>query len=124
MTTNRPAGRSTVGELGRLWLLVLLALGLLALAACGGGSSATDETVARLEVDRPHVLLTGPGQERQVSVRGFNAGGGSVDAKVVWTSSAPDQISVDGNGKLRSITALGSAQIVAESGPCARDRCW
>ena len=115
MTTNRPAGRSTVGELGRLWLLALLALGLLALAACGGGSSATDESVARLEVDRPHVLLTGPGQERQLSVRGFNAGGGSVDAKVVWTSSAPDQISVDANGKLRSITALGSAQIVAES---------
>jgi hypothetical protein len=92
---------------------------LIALAACGGGGGggadpATTPTVARIDIDRPTVMLTAPGQERQLSARASTSDGTAVDAKVSWTSSAPGQVQVDANGKVRAVTALGSAQIVAE----------
>lgn len=97
----------------RLWMF---SAAIALLAGCGGGSDKADEQVAKLELVQHSALLTGPGHERQLSVRALNASGGLVDANVVWTSSTPDQVSVDASGKVRSVTPIGSAQIFAEAG--------
>ncbi|MCW5632391.1 MAG: hypothetical protein KIT17_03575 [Rubrivivax sp.] len=85
-------------------------------AGSGGGNDPTREKVVRLELVQQGVLLTGAGQERQLTVRALNGSGAQIDANVVWTSSAPERISVDATGKVRAVTPLGSAQITAESG--------
>lgn len=87
-----------------------------ALSACGGGSDKADERVAKLELVQHSALLTAAGQERQLAVRALNASGGQIDSNVVWTSSTPDQVSVDATGKVRSVTSIGSAQVFAEAG--------
>ena len=113
MTTQRTT--TTSSQRGARWLWALSAAAAL-LAGCGGGSDKADEQVAKLELVQHSALLTAAGQERQLSVRALNASGGQVDANVVWTSSTPDQVSVDANGKVRSVTPIGSAQVFAEAG--------
>ena len=98
----------------RGWLLCATAV----LVGCGGGGGgdapAAAEPVVRLEIGQTSVLLTAAHQERQLSARAIGSSGGTVDARVTWSSSAADQISVDAGGKLRSVTPIGSAMIFAE----------
>ena len=101
---------------------VVRRLGLFALFAgtllgCGGGGDTptpVTEPVTRIEVGQSSVLLTGVNQERQLSARATGSSGATVDARVTWSSSAGDQVSVDTAGKLRSVTPIGSAMIFAE----------
>lgn len=65
----------------------------------------------------PHsaVLLTGTGQSRQLTAQTRDGSGAAVNAAVAWSSSAPDQVTVDATGKVVART-IGSAQIFATSG--------
>jgi hypothetical protein len=111
---NTITRRGTAARWG--WLLGAAVL----LAGCGGGGAGSgggsDTQVARLEFDRSSALLTAPGQERQLSARAVNAAGEPVDAGVTWSSSRPDQVSVDATGKVKAVTPIGSAMIFAEAG--------
>ena len=66
-------------------------------------------------VNRSAVLLTGVGQSRQLSVQTKDGSGSTVNAGVVWSSSAPDQVSVDASGRVTA-GAIGSAMVFATSG--------
>jgi hypothetical protein len=75
-----------------------------------GGSSA----VARIEILQTGLLLTREGDTRQLSAVAYDAAGNVLGAPVTWTSTSPENISVDSGGKVTAITANGSGQIVAE----------
>lgn len=72
-------------------------------------------TSGSVTVNRSSVLLTGAGQTRQLTVQTANDAGVPVNAAVTWSSSAPDQVSVDASG-LITARAIGSAMIFATSG--------
>ena len=66
-------------------------------------------------VDKVSTLLTGIGQSAQLSANRLDAQGAPVVGTVIWSSSAPDRVSIDATGKLLA-KAIGSAQIFAEVG--------
>jgi hypothetical protein len=72
-------------------------------------------TSGSVVVNRSAVLLTGIGQSRQLTARTTDVSGAAVNAAVVWSSSAPDQVSVDATGRVVAKT-IGSAQVFAQSG--------
>jgi len=97
-----------------LYWAAAAALGLvLLLAGCGGGSASGAKPVASIAIDRSALLLTAANQEHRLSAQARDADGEPVDATVTWTSSAPEQVTVAADGTVRSVTAVGSAQIVA-----------
>jgi hypothetical protein len=90
------------------------------LASCGGGEGDTAPAtpanpVARLAVAESGVLLTGANQERQLSVQALDASRRPLAARVTWSSSEPGQVTVDANGRVRSVTPVGSAMVFAEA---------
>ena len=66
-------------------------------------------------IDKTGVFFPAAGQTRQLSARAFDANGQEVPANAVWTSTAPDKISVDAAGLL-SAHGVGSAQVFAQVG--------
>ena len=67
-------------------------------------------------IDKPSVFLTASGQGARLAAQVLDEQGVPVPGTVRWTSSAPGQVSVDANGQLQALVALGSATIVAEAG--------
>jgi hypothetical protein len=106
----------SMGVASLRWWWPLLCAAALAGCGGGGGGDTVDNTVAKLELAQHSALLTAPGQERQLSVRTVNAAGEQIDANVVWTSSKPEQVSVDASGKVEAVTPIGSAMVFAEAG--------
>lgn len=72
-------------------------------------------TSGSVVVNRSATLLTAVGQSRQLTAKTMNASGSTVNAAVEWSSSTPDQVSVDATGRITA-RAIGSAQIFARSG--------
>ncbi len=97
--------------------LLLLAAGL----ACGGKppSPVVPDGGRVALVDHvvvvPGAALFGVGDKRSLSAIAYDAEGGVLDAPLTWTSSAPDEIAVDSDGRLTALT-IGSAQVFAEAG--------
>jgi len=99
------------------WRSALALLAALVVSGCGGGEGGTAtpaKPVASVELSHGSLLLTVASQERQLSARALDSDGQPVDARINWTSSTPDQVSVDAGGKVRNVTAIGSAQVFAE----------
>jgi hypothetical protein len=96
-------------------LFVLLAAG------CGGGGETTpppggnNAPPASVVVEKRSMFLSAVGQTATLGAQVLDAQGAPTAGRVSWISSAPDKISVDGNGMLVA-QAVGSAQIVAEVG--------
>jgi hypothetical protein len=67
-----------------------------------------------VEITPGSVLLGAAGQTHALSARAFDIQNREVPATFSWTSSHPDQVSVDSTGKLTG-KAIGSAQITAET---------
>ncbi len=72
-------------------------------------------TSGNVVVNRSSALLTRIGQSQQLTARTADGSGATVNAAVVWSSSAPDQVTVDATGRVLA-RAIGSAQIFATSG--------
>lgn len=72
-------------------------------------------TSGSVVVTQAAVLLTGVGQSRTLSASTLNDAGAPVSAALTWTSSAPDRVAIDANGRLEA-RAIGSAQVFASSG--------
>jgi Tol biopolymer transport system component/predicted small lipoprotein YifL len=102
-----------------------LAAALFALAGCGGGGDDAgppaaqpqpQPAVTRIEVGPAALLLT-PGQPAQtLRARALDANGAEVNVPVVWTSSRPTEVAVDGAGRVSAVAPVGSAQVFAEVG--------
>lgn len=71
--------------------------------------------VARLKITPGAVLLTDTGESRLLSARAFDASGNPRPATVTWTSSRPEIVQVDGEGRITAGASVGSAQIVAQA---------
>ena len=79
----------------------------------GGGNPGPG--IVRVEVSPGAVLLGAAGQTHALTAHAFNAQNVEVQTTFTWTSSHPDQVTVDSTGKLTSV-AIGSAQITAVAG--------
>ena len=107
-----------LSSLNRLLVTWLTSIVLL-LSGCGGGSKeiTANESVARIEVTPTAILLNGLGQRQVLTVRAFGASGAEIyGAPLKYTSSLPDQISIDASGTVSAVMAIGSAQISVTSG--------
>lgn len=114
---------------------ITIALGNAMIGACpafdldAGGTATVDELikgvnaalsgcpsgVSEVVVDRSIVFLTGAGQSAALTARVVDAQGAPIDAPVTWTSSNPNEVTVDSAGGV-SATTIGSAQVFAEAG--------
>ena len=90
------------------------------LSGCSGGSSskAGGAVPARVQVVPGSVLLAGAGQSRTLSASAVDAQGLPVATTFTWSSSAPDQVSVDSAGKITALK-IGSALVYASAGGVA-----
>ncbi len=86
-----------------------------------GGPASTAPTqpqgpplAGQIEVNPSAVLLTGRGQTAHLVGSATGADGAAVP--VVWSSSHPDQVSVDSDGNVTAMTDLGGALIYADAG--------
>jgi hypothetical protein len=91
------------------------------ITASAGGVTSDPVTLAVIAlakgsvlVDHASVFFTGAGQTRSLSALAADAQGAALAAPIVWASSAPDKVAVDGNGRLTAL-AIGSAQITASA---------
>lgn len=64
-------------------------------------------------IDQTAVLLPQIGATRQLSATARDRFGRPIGDPIVWTSTRPDQVAVDGAGVVRAIVANGSSQITA-----------
>jgi hypothetical protein len=101
---------------------------LLLVTALGAGCSGSDSGgrgnpdggnpgpgIVRVEVRPGSVLLGAAGQSHALTARAFNAQNVEVQTTFTWSSSHPDQVTVDSTGKLTGM-AIGSSQITAAAG--------
>lgn len=88
------------------------------------GSSQSNVASIKLNVDNR--FLTEKGQTRQLSASLFDASGNELPAGtgvIQWTSSRPNDISVDTNGMVKALVGLGFSQItVAVAGTSLSDQ--
>jgi hypothetical protein len=70
----------------------------------------------RVVVTPGAVLLTKAGETAQLVAVAQDAGGAIVAGALTWTSSRPEEVTVDANGLVTSVVAVGSAQITAKVG--------
>ena len=101
-------------------LLLVTALGLGCPGSDGGGGGNPDggnpgPGIVRVEVTPGSILLGAAGQTHALTAHAFNAQNVEIQTTFTWTSSHPDQVTVDSNGKLTGV-AIGSAQITAAAG--------
>jgi hypothetical protein len=102
------------------WLGTLLLVTVID-AGCGSGGKGNPgggnpgPGIVRVEVSPGAVLLGAAGQTHALTAHAFNAQNVEVQTTFTWTSSHPDQVTVDATGKLTSV-AIGSAQITAVAG--------
>ncbi|MEP7294991.1 MAG: hypothetical protein ABI702_02300 [Burkholderiales bacterium] len=100
-----------------------MSAGAVDIVASSGGviSNAAHLTVVAaaakgsVTIDKASVFFSAAGQSTQLAGQVLDAQGAVAPGSITWTSTAPDRVSVDSNGRLVA-TAVGSAQIVAESG--------
>ena len=70
--------------------------------------------VFEVTIDKPMVFLTGAGQSATLTARIVDAQGTAMNAPVTWTSSNPNQVTIDAAGGVAA-RGIGSAQIFAEA---------
>jgi hypothetical protein len=74
-----------------------------------------DPIITRVEITPGSVMLGALGESYPLTAQAFNAAGLEVDAEFAWTSSHPENLSVDAEGLLTAMGALGSSLITAEA---------
>jgi hypothetical protein len=70
----------------------------------------------RVVISPAAVTFTAMGESAVLRATAFDAAGAAVAGAVTWSSSRPEEVSVDAEGRVTSLTALGSAQITARVG--------
>jgi Tol biopolymer transport system component len=102
----------------RVWLVFLVAVAVIAAGAIAASQllRTTAKTV-RLDISPSSVILTNPGETRDLVARTTDdAGAGApVGETVTWTSSHPEVVAVDGSGRLTAM-GIGSSQVLAQAG--------
>ncbi|MBW2191852.1 MAG: hypothetical protein JRG93_20145, partial [Deltaproteobacteria bacterium] len=78
-------------------------------------SLVDDPIIVRVEITPGSVMLGALGESYPLTAQAFNAAGLEVDAEFAWTSSHPENISVDTDGLLTAMGMVGSATITAEA---------
>jgi hypothetical protein len=98
-------------------LLLVTALGVGCHGSEGGGGKPDGggPGIVRVEVTPGSILLGAAGATHALTAHAFNAQNVEVQTPFTWTSSHPDQVTVDSSGKLTGM-AIGSAQITAAAG--------
>ncbi len=89
------------------------------LAACGGGGSGSNSAVeppAQVVIEQKGLLLPGQGHSAQLQARALDANGHTLSDAPSWTSSRPEVVQVDKDGRVTAAAASGSAQVVAHVG--------
>ena len=76
----------------------------------------TEPGITTVEIDQAAVLLPQPGATRQLTATAEDGFGNPLPGPITWTSSRPDQVSVDSAGLVRAMVANGSSQIIAHAG--------
>jgi sugar lactone lactonase YvrE len=71
--------------------------------------------IARVKITPAAALLTTTGETRLLSAQALDASGSALPGNVTWTSSKPEIVAVDGEGRITAGAAVGSAQIVARA---------
>ena len=79
---------------------------------CGGSSS----NIVKVVINEESALFTESNQSKPLSAKAFNAAGEELDLPVTWRSTNPDDVTVNHNGVITSLTNLGSASIIAQAG--------
>ena len=72
--------------------------------------------IERLAVAPDALLLTAVNQTKTLAARAYDAAGNEVFTAVTWSSSNPEQVNVDGDGRVTALTAVGSALVYAHAG--------
>ncbi|MEM9728625.1 MAG: hypothetical protein AAF997_08575 [Myxococcota bacterium] len=85
-----------------------------ALLGCGTDGQSEPDAL-RLLSDRS-VVFTVTGETRQARVEAVDADGAPLEVDLEWTSSAPEEISVDSEGEIAALAPRGSALITARHG--------
>ncbi|HET7424112.1 MAG TPA: Ig-like domain-containing protein [Gemmatimonadales bacterium] len=134
--TGKDASGTTIGGLSFTWatsdagiatvadgVVTGMAVGTATITVSSGGVSSDEATVTvtlagggatnRVVIDKASVLLPGGGESAQLTAQILDPNGSPVSGTITWSSSAPDRVSVDANGRVKGV-AIGSAQIVAE----------
>ncbi len=87
-----------------------------ALASCGDDLTGAGTAIARIEIRPGGELLTADRPSATLTAVAFDAEGNEVQSAFTWSSSAPEQIAVDGSGTVSAEGDLGSASVHAEAG--------
>ena len=139
-TINRPpANPNSIYRLMRL--CILLALTLVTLGGCGGGSGdtnvaanpgiaapapaangagaatpPTDTVITRITITPGSLLLTELGGTYPLTAQALNESGEAIDVDIQWASNDPDTITVAADGLATAANPIGSALITASVG--------
>jgi hypothetical protein len=103
----------------RAFSACLLLVLLFALASCGGGGEqeSSPKRVARIEVSPASLVLTSSEPSRTLQVRALAEDGTEVtNAPLVYTSSQPQAVQVDQQGRVSALATVGSALVEVSSG--------
>jgi hypothetical protein len=82
----------------------------------GGPAPPTVVYDGRVVVAPAALLFTKAGETAQLTATATDAAGNPVTGDVTWTSSRPEEITVDATGLVTSVVGVGSAQITAKVG--------
>lgn len=74
-----------------------------------------DLTVARVELTPAALTLTETGETYQLTAQAYNAADEPIPADFTWSSSAPDQVSVDAAGLVQAVVSIGSSVVTASA---------
>lgn len=99
----------------------VLTTAMVGLTACGGSSNTTpappvaSTNVAKVVIDQASVLVTGVGKTQTLTAKALDASGNAVSATISFSSSKPENATVNGSGVVTGV-AVGSSQITASVG--------
>ena len=95
------------------YLIVVLSL---LQAACGGGREANGEppaSIVEVVIEPGATILTGRGDQRQLSAIAYDANGNPITADITWRVDDVSKVSIDATGRITAEDSVGSTRVTA-----------